>query len=114
MCGTSYLACGGKSTRRSGEIYASRGYGYWRRADSELTERELEEVRRDTEPGGGVGAATPAVCEPRPNFCRVRASSLPVGFKPCEAWNLRMASEVESSHLPFGSPAKEPSLARAD
>src|SRR5262249_21487183 len=38
---------------------------------------ELEEAT------GGMGAATPAVVEPRPSCCRVLASSLPVGFKPC-------------------------------
>ena len=35
--------------------------------------------------GGGVGAARPAVWEPSPSFCRVGASSLPVGFKPLDA-----------------------------
>src|SRR5215468_4935733 len=72
-----------------------------------------EEVRRDTAPGGGVGAATPAVCEPKPSFCKLSASSLPVGLSPCAAWNRRRAAAVSSSHLPLGMPAKEPSLASA-
>src|SRR5262249_1436471 len=72
-----------------------------------------EEVRRDTAPGGGVGAATPAVCDPRPSFCKLSASSLPVGLSPCAAWNRRRAAAVSSSHLPLGIPAKEPSLASA-
>jgi len=75
--------------------------------------RTTEEVRRDTAPGGGVGAATPAVCEPRPSFCKLSASSLPVGLSPCAAWNRRRAVAVSSSHLPLGMPAKEPSLASA-
>ena len=73
-----------------------------------------DEVRRDTAPGGGVGAATPAVCDPSPSFCRVNASSLPVGLSPCEAWNLRMAAIVSSSHLPSAVPVNEPSFASAD
>jgi len=32
--------------------------------------------------GGGVGAPSPAVSEPNPNFCNVGASNFPVGFKP--------------------------------
>ena len=31
---------------------------------------------------GGIGAAMPAVVEPRPNFCKVGASSLPEGLRP--------------------------------
>ena len=31
---------------------------------------------------GATGAARPAVWEPRPSFCSVHASSLPVGSKP--------------------------------
>lgn len=34
---------------------------------------------------GGSGAAIPAVSDPNPNCCKVRASILPVGFKPCAA-----------------------------
>lgn len=30
----------------------------------------------------GLGASTPAVLEPRPSFCRLGASSLPLGFMP--------------------------------
>src|SRR6516162_5500395 len=75
--------------------------------------RTTEEVRRETAPGGGVGAATPAVCEPSPSFCRDKASSFPVGFSPCAAWNLRIASAVPSSHFPFGAPANDPSFASA-
>lgn len=31
---------------------------------------------------GGLGASTPAVLEPRPSFCRLGASSLPLAFMP--------------------------------
>ena len=31
---------------------------------------------------GGIGAAIPAVVEPRPNFCKVGASSFPEGLRP--------------------------------
>jgi len=62
---------------------------------------------------GGIGAATPAVCEPRPSLCKVTASSLPLGFNPWPAWNFLMASTVESSHLPLGARANDPSFARA-
>lgn len=30
----------------------------------------------------GLGASTPAVLEPRPSFCRLGASSLPLAFMP--------------------------------
>lgn len=60
-----------------------------------------------------MGGATPAVCEPRPSFCSVRASSFPDGFSPCVAWNFLMASTVDSSHLPFGVPANDPSFPSA-
>ena len=30
----------------------------------------------------GFGASTPAVLEPRPSFCRLSASSLPLAFMP--------------------------------
>ena len=36
-----------------------------------------------------------------------------MGFSPCASWNFLVASIVESSHFPFGLPAKEPSLASA-
>ena len=62
---------------------------------------------------GGRGAATPAVCEPRPNFWRVFASSLPLGLSPWASWNFLMAAVVVSSHLPFGVPENEPSFASA-
>jgi len=48
-------------------------------------ELNLEELNRETAPGGVCGAATPAVVEPNPNFCNVAASNLPVGFNPCAA-----------------------------
>src|SRR5580693_8619845 len=40
-------------------------------------------VASEEELTGGIGAARPAVCEPRPSFCRVFASSLPDAFSPC-------------------------------
>ncbi len=67
----------------------------------------------EEEATGGIGAATPAVCEPRPSFCKVTASSLPLGFNPCPAWNFLMASPVELSHFPLGVPVNDPSFARA-
>ena len=30
----------------------------------------------------GFGASTPAVLEPKPSFCKLSASSLPLGFMP--------------------------------
>jgi len=62
---------------------------------------------------GGVGAATPAVCEPSPSFCNVLASSFPLGLSPCASWNFLIASMVAASSLPLGVPLKEPSLASA-
>jgi hypothetical protein len=62
---------------------------------------------------GGIGAATPAVCEPRPSWFRVLASSLPLGFNPWASWYFFMAATVPSSHFPLGEPAYEPSFARA-
>jgi hypothetical protein len=50
------------------------------------------------------GAATPAIAEPNPNFCRVGASSLPVASRLCVDWNFWIAAIVLASHLPFGSP----------
>ena len=61
----------------------------------------------------GMGAATPAVFAPNPNFCNVSASSFPEGFKPCADWNFFIASTVEASHFPFGLFAKDPSVANA-
>lgn len=83
------------------------GDSYWRWADCAGLVRIEDEVI------GGIGAATPAVCEPKPNFCRVGASSFPDGLSPWPDWNFLIASTVESSHLPFGVPANEPSLASA-
>src|SRR5580692_6157389 len=40
-------------------------------------------VISDEELTCGMGGARPAVCEPRPSFCKVFASSLPDGFSPC-------------------------------
>jgi hypothetical protein len=69
--------------------------------------------RRFVELGGGVGAASPAVSDPRPNFCSVNASSLPVGVSPCALWNCFIASAVESSHFPVGVPVNTPFFANA-
>ena len=83
------------------------GKNYWRWADCAGLVRIEDEVI------GGIGAATPAVCEPSPSFCRVGASSFPEGLSPWPVWNFLIAAAVESSHLPFGVPAKEPSFASA-
>ena len=74
---------------------------------------EEDEINREVEFGGMIGAATPAVCEPRPSFCSVNASSFPVGVKRCVVWKFRIASTVASSHLPLGVPVNEPSLLSA-
>ena len=50
----------------------------------------------------GLGASTPAVLEPRPSFCRLSASSLPLAFMPLSDWNFCSAATVFESHLPFG------------
>ena len=63
--------------------------------------------------GGGVGGATPAVSEPSPSFCSVRASSLPVGLNPCADCYFLKASAVEASHFPVGTPSYEPFVAKA-
>jgi len=73
----------------------------------------VEFVVSDDELTGSNGAATPAVLEPKPNFCNVRASSLPEGFNPCAAWNFLMASTVDPSHFPLGVPLKEPPFTSA-
>ena len=52
----------------------------------------------------GLGASTPAVPEPRPNFCRLGASSLPLSLRPLSDWNFCMAEMVFESHLPLGLP----------
>ena len=51
----------------------------------------------------GFGAETPAISEPRPSFCSVGASSLPVESRPLADWNFCSAATVSESHLPFGS-----------
>lgn len=56
---------------------------------------------------GGVadfGADTPAMSDPRPIFCSVGASSLPLGSSPCSVWNFCKAATVFESILPVGSP----------
>jgi len=52
----------------------------------------------------GLGASTPAVPEPRPNFCRLGASILPLLLRPLSDWNFCMAEMVFESHLPLGLP----------
>lgn len=52
----------------------------------------------------GLGASTPAVPEPRPNFCRLEASILPLLLRPLSDWNFCMAEMVFESHLPVGLP----------
>src|SRR5258708_39261 len=93
----SYVGASGVDDRKS--------YGPWSVGAGLVPNKEVAT--------GGRGAATPAVCEPSPSFCRVTASSLPLGFSPCPAWNFFMASTVESSHLPLGLPPNDPSLAIA-
>lgn len=52
----------------------------------------------------GLGASTPAVPEPRPSFCRLEASILPLELRPFSDWNFCMAATVFESHLPLGVP----------
>jgi hypothetical protein len=52
----------------------------------------------------GLGASTPAVPEPRPSFCRLGASILPLELRPFSDWNFCMAATVFESHLPLGAP----------
>ena len=52
----------------------------------------------------GFGAETPAMPEPKPSFCRLVASSFPLGSRPCSDWNFCIAPTVLASHLPLGSP----------
>lgn len=52
----------------------------------------------------GFGASTPAVPEPRPSFCRLGASSLPLLLRPLSDWNFCIAEMVFESHLPLGLP----------
>jgi hypothetical protein len=52
----------------------------------------------------GLGASTPAVPEPRPNFCRLEASILPLLLRPLSDWNFCIAEMVFESHLPVGVP----------
>ena len=52
----------------------------------------------------GLGASTPAVPEPRPNFSRLVASILPLVLRPLSDWNFCMAATVFESHLPLGVP----------
>ena len=52
----------------------------------------------------GLGASTPAVPEPRPSFCRLVASILPLELRPFSDWNFCMAATVFESHLPLGEP----------
>lgn|GEM_PF-6828701 len=52
----------------------------------------------------GLGAATPAISEPNPNFWSVGASSLPVASMLFDDWNFWTAAMVSASHFPVGSP----------
>ena len=52
----------------------------------------------------GLGASTPAVPEPRPSFCRLGASILPLELRPFSDWNFCMAATEFESHLPLGAP----------
>lgn len=52
----------------------------------------------------GRGAETPAISEPNPSFCKLRASIFPVASKPCSPWNFCIAAVVVLSHFPFGVP----------
>ncbi len=51
-----------------------------------------------------LGALTPAISEPNPNFCSDGASSFPLPVIPRDSWNRRIASCVPASHFPLGSP----------
>ena len=52
----------------------------------------------------GFGASTPAVPDPKPNFCRLEASILPLLLRPLSDWNFCMSEMVLESHLPLGLP----------
>jgi hypothetical protein len=56
--------------------------------------------------GWDLGADTPAMGEPKPSFCRLSASILPLGSSPLADWNFCMAPIVLESHLPLGWPWK--------
>jgi len=47
-----------------------------------LLESGFEELTVLEELTGGIGAATPAVDEPKPSCCSVFASTFPLGFSP--------------------------------
>ena len=67
----------------------------------------LGEVEQHDFPCAGVGcfgAETPAMPDPRPSFCRLVASNLPLGSRPLADWNFCIAATVLESHFPFGSP----------
>lgn len=67
----------------------------------------LGEVEQHDFPCAGIGcfgAETPAMPDPRPSFCRLVASSLPLGSRPLADWNFCIAATVLESHFPFGSP----------
>jgi hypothetical protein len=53
---------------------------------------------------GGRGAETPAMSDPSPSFCKLGASSFPLGSIPFADWNFCIAAIVFESHLPLGSP----------
>ena len=66
---------------------------------------EAEEVlAADLGGAMGLGASTPAVAEPRPSFCRLGASILPLELRPFSDWNFCIAETVFESHLPLGLP----------
>ena len=53
--------------------------------------------------GSGLGAETPAMSEPSPIFCKLGASSFPLGSRSLADWNFCSAFTVFASHLPLGS-----------
>ena len=65
---------------------------------------EVVVVVADLAGATGLGASTPAVPEPSPNFCRLGASILPLELRPLSDWNFCIAPTVFKSHLPLGLP----------
>jgi len=78
------LASGSRARKGANEFRAQADREDYSRGSEGSGGEEVVLSNRLAEFGGGVGAARPAVWEPSPSFCRVGASSLPVGFKPLD------------------------------
>ncbi len=102
-----YYCCGGLAV--ADEEFAAAVPGATGTAEAEVevpAGAGLDDAVFALEPecGSGLGASTPAVLEPRPSFCRLGASSLPLAFMPLSDWNFCRAATVFESHLPLGWP----------